>query len=89
MDGQVFRALFSDQCMPVPPGWDASDMPSFGIVRNRLKVLAGLDPVTYAEPRTGTVALVISGNEVDCSITAHDADPWPRVEILLTAAEDT
>lgn len=43
--------------VPLPSIGDL-DVPPFEQFRNRLKVMAGLDPVLYKEPRTGNVEVV-------------------------------
>ncbi len=65
-----------------PGGFD------FDQIMNRLKVMAGLDPVLYKEPQKGKISLCICGiwhhldttfvDSVDdsrCEITAHRGEP--------------
>lgn len=67
----------------VPPGGFDFDQ-----IMNRLKVMAGLDPVLYKEPQKGKISLCICGiwhhldttfvDSVDdsrCEITAHRGEP--------------
>jgi len=55
---------------------------------NRLKVMAGLDPVLYKEPHKGEISLYIGGiwhhldttfvdsvDDSQCKITAHREEP--------------
>ena len=43
--------------VPLPSIGDL-DVPPFERFRNRLKIMAGLDPVLYKEPRTGNLEVV-------------------------------
>src|SRR5688572_11379266 len=63
--------------------------PDFARFRNRLKIMAGLDPVTYPTPRGGTVDIAIDrqrdGQWYECVYTVRclftDASNDPSVEI--------
>ena len=63
--------------------------PDFARFRNRLKIMAGLDPVTYPTPRSGTVDIAIDrqadGQWYECTYTVRllftDAGNDPSVEL--------
>jgi hypothetical protein len=72
--------------LPELRGYDAPDFARF---RNRLKIMAGLDPVTYPTPKNGTFEIAIdrkeNGQWYDCRYTVHlvftDASSDPSVEL--------
>ena len=51
-----------------PGGFD------FDKIINRLKVLSGLDPVTFKQPRDGKTTLLINGTPCSVSATFVDSD---------------
>jgi len=76
----------------IPPIPLEEEVPSGGFdfdrIVNRLKVLAGLDPVIYKKPRKGSISLCIAGtwyqvnatfvdsvSDSCCEITAHRREP--------------
>jgi len=63
----------------VPPG-----ELDFDRIINRLKVLAGLDPVIYKEPRKGKISLRIHGTWYHLDITFTDSVADSQCEITVT-----
>ncbi len=63
--------------------------PEFARFRNRLKIMAELDPVTYPTPTNGTFEIAIdrqvNGQWYDCRYTVHvvftDSSDDPSVEL--------
>jgi hypothetical protein len=53
--------LWQMQRLPVPEHCTPSELPPFASVVNRLKVMAGLDPVIYQQPKEGRIELRIGG----------------------------
>ncbi len=80
-NNEHFRVFMPDSPLPVPDEWTAEDVPPYERIRNRLKVILGLDPVIYPEPKSGTVELVIGFIEVHYNITFIDTEPIPRFEV--------
>jgi len=63
----------------VPPGGF-----DFDRIINRLKVLAGLDPVIYKEPRKGKISLCIQGTWYHLDTTFTDSVADSQCEITVT-----
>lgn len=62
-------------------------LPSFEEVRNRLKILAGLNPVHYASPISGRIELGVGG----CAWVLHaefdDTPDNPRIRLRMESSE--
>jgi hypothetical protein len=86
-DIDVFPLQKSKGIPPLPPIME-DDLPSgelsFDSILNRLKVLSGLDPVQFKEPKHGSVSLVVSGKSVAVETTFCDSDDNPRCTITMT-----
>ncbi len=62
----------------VPPG-----ELDFDRIINRLKVMSGLDPVIFKEPRKGKISLCICGTWYDVNTTFIDSIAGPQCEITV------
>lgn len=62
----------------VPPG-----ELDFDRIINRLKVMSGLDPVVFKEPRQGEISLTIHGTGYTVSTTFVDSGTNPRCELTV------
>jgi hypothetical protein len=88
---EAARLSCSARASGVLPVLRGQEPPEFTRFRNRLKVMAGLDPITYQAPRTGTFELVTprqeDGEWYDCYYTARltftDLGIDPTVELSL------
>jgi hypothetical protein len=91
------RAVRQSNALPALAGFDY--VPEFARFRNRLKIMANLDPVTYPTPRAGSAEIAID-REVDGAwfqfgYTLHllfdDAatDPSVEMRVELTSREPT
>jgi len=66
----------------VPPGGF-----DFDRIINRLKVLSGLDPVTFKKPRHGKIALLVQGTPYDVSTTFVDSAADSQCTITMHPGE--
>lgn len=75
----------------IPPVSHEEEVPPGGFdfdkIINRLKVMAGLDPVVYAEPRKGRISLCIQGIGYHLDTTFVDSSTDSRCEIAAHREE--
>jgi len=74
--------LRASEGLPRFPG-APSDFPPFVMVVNRLKVLAGLDPIAYPRPVKGAFDTTIRDRRLRIAASFDDGakDPWCRVSM--------
>lgn len=74
--------LRRSQPLPVPTtGGLPGDPPDFAHVVNRLKILCGLDPVSYPRPIEGTIELVVGGIHVVVRACFDDVEGEVRLRM--------
>jgi len=86
MERENTKSLTISESKPLPmvSGLESdSPLPEFSKVRNRLKVMSGLNPSTYQEPVTGTITILISGAQHIAKVYFNDKadDPFCLIEL--------
>ena len=88
-DERAEMVLRQSRPLPIPTRSDDAEyeIPEFRKVANRLKVMAGLDPVTYTEPKEGQIELMVSGKDVTVFLRFEDScdDPTVRIRAETTS----
>ncbi|NLX22984.1 MAG: hypothetical protein GXY55_15125 [Phycisphaerae bacterium] len=69
--------------LPEVPHYDLDEQPPIQRVVNRLKVMAGLDPVHFPQPRDGRIELQIRVAKCFLHVRFNDTGPDPSVTLRL------
>ena len=75
------------QSQGIPPVAHEEDLPegeiSFERIINRLKVMAGLDPIRFTEPKKGSLSISVSGNWFTFNTIFIDSSDNPQCSITM------
>lgn len=81
-EGKRSVTLRASGKLPVPAG-AGSELPAFAQIVNRLKVMAGLDPVAYAEVVRKQFEVTVGERKRKISVAFDDKAPDPSCQLTL------
>jgi hypothetical protein len=81
-DGKRSVTLRSSAQLPVPHG-AGSDLPQFSQIVNRLKIMAGLDPVAYPDVVRKQIEVTVGERKRKVAVTFDDKASDPSCQLTL------